>query len=265
MRKLVLITGASSGIGAAFAQLYAEKKHDLALVARRRDRLEEMAAQIRNAHGVQVLVIEADLCDPAAPDMILGAVQQAERVVDVFVNNAGYGEHGSFVKKDWRTYDRYLQAMLYGPLRLVHMLLPGLIERGYGRIINVSSMAAFMHGIPSESFYCGIKSFIVKFTEAVNAELQGTGVHMTSVCPGPTRTDFFTSAGVVDEMAKTPGFIWLDARDVALLSFDAVEANQPVIITGFWTKLITLLVKVIPNEWAWWVSRKQARQYDAVM
>lgn len=259
-RKLALITGASSGIGAGFAECYAQLGHDLVLVARRKDRLESLAEELRAAHQIECLVIQADLADPAAPDAIVKACADAGRNVDILINNAGYGDHGFFGHTPWKRYETYLQVMLTAPVKLCHLLIPGMTERGYGRIINVSSMAAFAHGIAAMSFYGSSKSFLVKFTETLNAELQGTGVHLTALCPGATRTDFFqtTCDDHVKQMDSLPKFMWLSPTQVARIGFAGVEANRPVVISGWVNRLIEKFLRILPNRIAWSACNRQA-------
>jgi short-subunit dehydrogenase len=250
-RPLCLITGASAGIGAALARVFAAHGWDLALTARRTERLEALAAELAAAHGVEAFAIPADLADPGASDLILRAVEGRGRVVAGLVNNAGYGLNGSFATTRWSDQAAMIQVMLTAVCELTHKTLPGMTERGFGRILNVASVAGLMPGSPGQTLYTPIKAFLVRFSETLHLEAAGRGVHVTALCPGFTYTEFHDVNGSRGRMEKiTPKWLWQDAESVARSAFDAVEANRPVCITGAPNKLITAIVRLIPDSLA---------------
>ena len=189
-RRLCLITGASAGIGAAFARVFASHGYDLALTARRKDRLEALADELESTCGVRTLVIPADLADPAAPAQIFATIGDHGLQVDALVNNAGYGIPGAFRTADWVAQAAMLQVMLTSVCSLTHLALPGMIERRFGRIITVASLAGLIPGSPGHTLYGPVKAFGVRFSESVHAETRGSGVHVTALCPGFTHSEF---------------------------------------------------------------------------
>jgi short-subunit dehydrogenase len=246
-RRLCLVTGASAGIGAALARVYAANGFDLALTARRADRLEALAAELRAAHGAQVVVIPADLADPASRREILGALG---RPVDVLVNNAGYGLGGRYAKRSWEELHALLQVMLVGVCELSRAVLPGMIERDYGRILNVASVAGLIPGQAGAPLYNATKSFVVRASQSLHQETRGTGVHVTALCPGYTWSEFHDVSGGRAALTRSvPGFMWLKAEDVALAGYRAAEANQAVCVPGGVYKALVALAKIVPDDW----------------
>ena len=250
-RPLCLITGASSGIGAELARVFAGHGWDLALTARRTDRLEALAAELAAAHGCEAFAVAADLADPGAADAILGAVAARERVVSGLVNNAGYGLPARFVASAWPDQARMLQVMLTAVCELTHKCAPGMAERRFGRILNVASLAGLLPGSPGQTLYAPIKGFLVGLSETLNVELRGSGVHVTALCPGLTYTEFHD----VNQTRKrietlTPKWLWQDAAAVARAGYDALEANRPVCVTGPANKALALLGRLLPERLA---------------
>jgi len=247
--RLCLVTGASAGIGAAFARLYARKGHDLALTARRADRLEALAEEIRRDHGVEVLVIPADLAQPGAVDQVIAAIAKAGRTVDVLVNNAGYGLPGTYANTRWADQQAFLQVLLVSVCEMTHKLLPGMVERGYGRIVNVASLAGLVPGMPSHTLYGATKSFLVRFSQSLHLETLGTGVHVAALCPGYTWSEFHDANGTRAMADSIPKWMWLDAQTVVEQGYAAVEANRPVRVTGGINRLIAGVCKIVPDSW----------------
>jgi short-subunit dehydrogenase len=250
-RRLCLITGASAGIGAAFARIYASHGYDLALTARREDRLAAVADDVRLRHGAEALVIPADLADPGAPDHILGEISGQGRQVAALVNNAGYGLRGRFAAKDWAQQSAMLQVMLTAVVELTHKCLPAMVENGFGRIVNVASLAGLIPGSPGESLYSPIKAFLVKFSETLHVENIDTGVHVSALCPGFTYSEFHDVNNTRRQLDRVvPPWMWLGADEVAAAGYEAAEANRPICVTGAPNKAIAALGKIIPDEWA---------------
>ncbi|MDB5459376.1 MAG: hypothetical protein JWO72_1117, partial [Caulobacteraceae bacterium] len=232
-RRLCLITGASAGIGAAFARVYAARGYDVALTARRTERLEALAEEIRARFGVEALVFTADLAEPGAVDALLAGVAGRGRVVDALVNNAGYGLPGTYADTRWSQQQAFLQVLLTSVCELTHKLLPGMVARGFGRIVNVASLAGLAPGMPGHTLYGPTKSFLVKFSQALHAETAGTGVHVSALCPGFTWSEFHDVNGTRPQTARLPAFLWLDAETVAAAGYAAAEANRAVHVTGW--------------------------------
>ena len=249
-RRLCLVTGASAGIGAAFARVYAAHGYDLALTARRTDRLQALAEDIRLRHGVEVLVVPADLGEPGAADTILKAVADHGRAVEALVNNAGYGLRGLYATSDWGELATQLQVMLTAVCELTHKTLPGMAERRFGRIVNVASLVGLIPGAAGATLYGPIKSFLIKFSQGLHLENLETGVHVSALCPGYTWSEFHDVNNSRQRLNQTlPGWMWLGADEVAAAGYEAVEANRPVCVPGAPNKAIAALAKLVPDDW----------------
>ena len=247
-RPLCLITGASAGIGAELARVFAAHGWDLALTARREDRLAALAAELAAAHGVEAFAIAADLGEAGAADRILAAVAARGRVVSGLVNNAGYGLPGRFAATAWPEQAAMLQVMLTSVCELTHAILPGMTGRGFGRILNVASLAGLLPGSPGQTLYTPIKAFLVRFSQTLHLEARGTGVNVTALCPGFTYTEFHDVNHTRRRMQKiTPRWLWSDAGSVARAGFAAVEANRPVCVPGAPNQVIAAISRLVPD------------------
>ena len=250
-RRLALITGASAGIGAAFARTYASHGYDVALTARRRDRLDTLAAEISLGSGVETIVAPADLSQPGAVDEILAAIAAHGREVDAVVNNAGYGHPGTYAQTSWADQQAFLQVLLMSVAEMSHKALPGMIERRFGRIVNVASLAGLIPGSLGHTLYGATKSFLVKFSQSLHLENLQTGVHVTALCPGFTYSEFHDVNGSRQRMNQSlPQWMWMGADEVAAAGYEAAEANRPVCVTGAPNKAIAAFAKIIPDDWA---------------
>ena len=228
-RSTALITGASSGIGEEFARQLAAKGHCVFLVARREERLRALAEEIGRDHGVRVEVAACDLADEAARGGLPGLVSAAGLDVEILVNNAGFTTVGDVHANP----DRQLGMVRVNVEALVDLTtrwLPGMVERGRGAVINVASVAGFQP-IPVQAVYAATKAFVLSFSEATSAELKGTGVTMTALCPGPVATEF-TEAGGFSNESPGPSFIWSSAHDVAKAAIEGAEKDKRVVIPG---------------------------------
>lgn len=237
---VALITGASAGIGYEFALRLAERGYDLVLVARRRDRLDELAARIGagRAH-----VIAADLADSAAPARIAAEVAALGLAVDLLVNNAGFGSHGFFDRLEPKREHDEIEVNVQALVALTHAFLPGMLERKRGGVINVASTAAFQP-VPYMAVYGATKAFVRSFSEALHEEVHARGVRIVALCPGPTATEFFNSA-----VAAPRGPI-RTVRDVVTTGLRAYDAASPVAIDGPSNQLMIAGSSVIPRRWA---------------
>ncbi len=245
-QKTALVTGASAGIGRELARIAATDGHDLVLVARRRDRLEALAAELTTAHGVHVTVIDADLSDRATPATIAERLRNENKPVDFLINNAGFGNCGLFAEAVLEREVEMIHLNIRALLQLTHLFLPEMLARKSGRILNVASVAGFVPG-PYMATYYASKAFVLSFTEALSHELGGTGVTITASCPGPTATEFSAVAG--SNKAKLSRLGVADAAPVALHAYRAMMAGKVVAIPGLMNKLIAQSTRLAPRAW----------------
>ncbi len=260
-RRLCLITGASAGIGEAFAHLYAERGYDLALTARRTDRLETLASELSAKWGATCLTISADLADRAAPAAIIAQIEAKGRHVDALINNAGYGLQGNYLASSWDEHAAFMQVLVEAPLELTHRLLPGMQARKFGRIINVASLAGHVPGAAGATLYGASKAFLIKFSQSLNLENQSTGVHVSALCPGFTRSEFHDVNGMREQINAMPSWMWLEARKVVEIGFDGVEANQAVVVSGSLNKTIAAFAKLLPDGIAMGLMKSQLSKF----
>ena len=257
-RRLALVTGASAGIGAAFARRLAREGYDLALTARRVERLEALAAELRGRHGTEVLVAPADLSTPEGAQQVLGQVAAGGRVVDALINHAGYGLPGAFAATRWADQQAFLQLMVTAPCELAHGLIPPMVERRFGRIVNVASVAGLIPGAAGHTLYAGAKSLMIKFSQSLHLEAAPHGVHVTALCPGFTWSEFHDANGTRARIsAATPTWAWLQADKVVEDGWRAVEANRPICIPGVVYKVICGVARLVPDGLALAVMKAQ--------
>jgi len=255
--ETVLVTGASSGIGLELARYFAADGCRLVLVSRKGKVLEELATDLRKAHKIQAQVIAADLAHPEAPTRLCAHLQSAGLKVDVLVNNAGFGTQGRFAALPLARQLEMLQVNITSLTHLTGLLLPGMIERRRGGVLNVASTAAFQPG-PGMAVYYATKAYVLSFTEALAEELAGTGVTVTASCPGPTATNFGAAANM-----RTLGLvkkISMSAESVARISHRAFRRGKVVAITGFRNQVPAFLVRFVPRA----AVRKVARRLNNV-
>ena len=260
-RRLCLVTGASAGIGAAFARVYASHGYDVFLTARRQERLDTLAAELRLHYGVEAFTVAADLSKPGAVDTVLSAVAAEGRDVDVLVNNAGYGLPGSYASTTWNEQQAFLQVMTVSVAEFAHKVLPGMLDRRFGRIVNVASLAGLVPGSAGHTLYGATKALLVRFSQSLHQETLGAGVHVTALCPGFTYSEFHDVNGVRDEMSDLPTWLWLGADEVAAIGYEAAEANRAVAVSGAPNKAIAAFAKLIPDDWAMALISGQTRKF----
>jgi short-subunit dehydrogenase len=250
-RRTLLITGASAGIGAALARTYAARGWNLVLVARRRAPLEALAADLTAAHGITATVLIADLADPDTPRRLVADLSARDLSVDGLVNNAGFSRTDGFLNTDPARHTAMIRVMLTAPVELCRLLAPGMVARGFGRILNVSSLAGQMPATGGDTLYGPIKSFLTKASAGLHLELRGTGVHVTALCPGYTLTEFHDVNGSRDQVsAAYPAWMWQTADHVARVGYQACEANRARVIPGAMNTLLALLPKYLPDRFA---------------
>lgn len=230
-RRRALITGASAGLGAEFARQLAARGDDLVLVARRAEQLETIARALRARHGVDVRTLTADLAERDAPERIADGLAADALQIDVLVNNAGASGPNLLEKPGFEQHARFLELMAVSVAHLCHLFAPGMRERGYGRIVNVASVAGRIIR-PGDHSYGPTKAYLVALSEAMNGELAREGVHVCALCPGFTHTDFHAVAGKLELKSRLPGFLWYDADVVVREGLAAVEAGKPIHVSG---------------------------------
>ena len=260
-RRLALITGASAGIGQQLARVYAEHGWDVALTARRADRLEQLADELKMRAGVETLVLPEDLADPAAPERLVTAIEAKGRVIDALVNNAGFSRVEGFQATPWDQHKAMLQVMLLAPTELAHRVLPGMSERRFGRILNVASLAGYMPATGGDTLYGPIKSFLIKASAGLHLEARARDVHVTALSPGYTWSEFHDVNGQRQAIAHaTPEWAWMSADEVARAGYEACEANRPICVPGSPNKATSALLKILPDEWTLALATRHAER-----
>lgn len=236
-----VITGASSGIGRALAAEFASGGFHLVLIARNEAALRELAAECRREHGVEAEVLAADLACADSLEDLINKLSGKPREYEVLVNNAGFGIHGSFASSDIEENIRLLNVQLVAALRLTRLLLPDMIARRRGRILNVASVYAFSP-VPFQSVYAACKAFLMSFSSALQNEVAGTGVTITAFCPGITQTEFRARAGISE---KHPGS-GMAAETAARMAYAGTLRGQPIVVPGLLNRLYVLASRWLP-------------------
>ena len=252
-----LVTGASSGIGEQIAREYARRGVPLVLTARRRDRLEALATELRVQ--VPVEIATADLADPSAPAALVDELERRGVQIRILVNNAGYGMPGRYRSNDWTAHAAFLQVMVTAVSELTWRLLPALRASGQGRILNVASFAALMPAAEGQTLYAPVKSFLVKFSEAMALENADRGVHATALCPGFTYSEFHDVTGTRSRMRVSPT-MWLQAADVARAGIEGNERGEVLVVPGWRYRLLHAIVKLLPHRVAMGLMAKNSRR-----
>jgi uncharacterized protein len=260
-RPLSLVTGASSGIGAEFARQLAALGHRLVITARRTDRLDALASELKQQHGTDVTVLTCDLSDRDAPRTLCDALDQRGLQVDWLINNAGYGVPGSFLANRWGTHADSLQALVTAPTELAHRLLPGMRQRGYGRIINIASLAGHVPAPAGHTLYAASKAYLIKFSQALSLESRDAGVHVCALCPGFTWSEFHDVTQTRNKMNELPGFMWMTAQDVVSQGIAAVERGDAVYVNGRVNRFIKRLFQLMPDRLGMYLTAKQSTRY----
>ena len=245
-----LVTGASAGIGAAIAREYAARGWNLALVARREDPMLALAQDLKAKYGTTSHIFTADLFDVNATKDLMARIHKKKIQIDGLVNNAGYGHPGAYIDSPWDEHANFIQLMLTAPCELARALLPDMKARGFGRVINVASLAGHLPGSNGHTLYAAVKSFLIKFSESLSMEFEGTGVNISALCPGFTYSEFHDVNGTRDGVSKLPDWMWMDADDCAEMAVEACDRGRAVFIPGGANKSIAALAKILPGSTA---------------
>ncbi|HQV71511.1 MAG: SDR family oxidoreductase [Xanthomonadales bacterium] len=260
-RGYALITGASAGIGAAFARELACRKVDLVLSARRLDRLQSLADELVAKHAIKVEVMACDLADRDAPRHLVARLDERNIAIDMLINNAGYGVTGYFLSQPWQTQADFIQVLMTAPTELCHRLLPAMRARGHGRIINVASLAGHVPGSAGQTLYAGAKSYLIKLSQALQLEYRDDGVNTCALCPGFTYSEFHDVTGSRAMMSKLPRWMWMDAETVVRQGLDAVERGDALYVNGRVNRTIKAVFKLIPDRLALRMIGRQSRKF----
>ncbi len=239
-----LVTGASSGIGREFARALAVRGCDLVIVARRHDRLESLASELRSDHQVDVEVMAADLTERDDLAEVETRLRDVAPPIDLLVNNAGMATYGPFLEIDVEDEDTEIRLNVLAVARLAHVALPGMVERGSGAIVNVSSLAG-MQPVPFNTTYAATKAFVSSFSESLHEELRGTGVRVMALCPGFVKTEFHDAAEI--EAGAIPAAAWLDADDVVATALRDLERGEAVSVPGLGYRTLAAASRVTPR------------------
>lgn len=242
----ILITGASSGIGEELAHQLAAKGHNVVLVARRVDRLRALADDLQRRHGIRADVLPADLGDPAARERLVTEIDGLDLSLSAVINNAGFGGSGFFARSDQETEREMVRVNVDALHHLTGAFVPGLVERGEGAVLNVASLAA-SQPLPLFATYAATKAFVLSFSEALHAELSGTGVSVTALCPGPVPTEFGERAGMGDVEETLPSLATVPVEQVAREAIEGMERGRRTVTPGILMKGASLAGRYTPR------------------
>jgi hypothetical protein len=247
MKNYALITGASGGIGWELAKLFAVNAHNLILVARNNDKLQELKTELIKTHAIDVVVISKDLSKQNAAIELYADIKKLNIQVDFLINNAGFGDYGFYPNTNFDKENQMLQLNIVSLTQLTKLFLPDMIKNKSGKILNVASVAGFMPGAFMTVYYAS-KAFVLSYTEGLAEELKGTGVSVTALCPGPTKTAFEENAALGEsKLFKTMPVA--SAKDVAKYGYKAMMCNQTVAVQGIFNKLTVFSASIFPRIW----------------
>lgn len=246
-RPTSLVTGASAGIGAAFARALAARGHALVLTALDDDRLPRIAEELRASFNVPITVLPADLAVKGAVEGLCAEIERQDLAIDWLVNNAGYALPGPFDAKPWETHAAYVRVMIEAPAEFVWRLLPGMRQRNFGRIVNVASIAVFWPGLAGHTLYPAAKSYLLKFSQSLSFENRDRDIRVCALCPGFTHTDMHDGAGTRGLIARLPDHLLQPAEAVAAEGLDAIDAGKIVHISGRPNRAFKTLGKLLPD------------------
>ena len=260
--RTYVITGASSGIGAQFARACAARGWSLVLVARRLDRLNALAAELRDSHSVSVTCIAADLGKRSAVDSLLNEIKTQNLQIDGLVNNAGYSLARTFAATPAEQQMDFIEVCVSTPTYLAHALLGHMLQQGFGRIINVSSMVAFSPGAAGHTLYPAAKAYMLKFSRSLNAEVADKGILVTALCPGSTESEFQQVNGMTEVLKARPSRFVQSAQSVVEAALRANEKGKEVIVTGLINKIAVAVMTLLPDGLVTPLIRWGARRYQ---
>jgi len=246
--KTALITGASAGIGKSFAEVFFKNGFNLVLTARRIDRLNALKENLlQSSMNQKIDIFPADLSEEEAPQQIFNFCKERNIHIDALVNNAGYGNPKAFEKIKWDDHSDFLQVMISSVTQMIHNFLPGMIDKQYGRIINVASLAPYIPPADRGGLYSPVKIYQIKLSEGIHFEYMDQNIYCTALCPGLTRSEFHIAADM-PEVANTPEFLWMTSEQVAEQGYNAVMSGKNLVINGWLNKFFALISMIIPKN-----------------
>lgn len=254
MKKTALITGASAGLGIEFARNFAKDGHNLVLVARRAEKMEALAEELKDEHGVEIKVMCKDLSKMDEVQSIFETLQKENIHIDFLVNNAGFGDWGNFHESDWEKIEGMLDVNIKALTKLTYLFIKPMIQKGEGKIMNVASMAAFQPG-PLMAVYYATKAYVLSFSEAIRTEIKGTGVTVTILCPGPTESEFQSVANLgkskLFKHTRIP-----TSKEVVDFGYRELMKGSMTVVPGFLNKIVVKSVRFVPRKFVLKVARK---------
>jgi Short-chain dehydrogenases of various substrate specificities len=253
MNKTALITGASGGIGLELARIHASKGDNLVLVARSGDKLAEIKAELETEYKAEVYNIVRDLSVKDAAREVFDEVRSKNIVIGYLINNAGFGDFGLFAGSDWEKQEKMISLNITALAHLTRLFLPGMIDRGEGKILNVASLASFLPG-PTMSVYFASKAFVLSFSEAINNEVKDKGISVTALCPGSTESNFHAVA--MNDPNLVEDRKMQSAKEVAEIGYRAMMKGKPVVIPGFKNSFLIFAARFFPREFITKMARK---------
>jgi short-subunit dehydrogenase len=256
-----LITGASSGIGLEFAKIFAAANNNLVLVARSGGKLLQLAEDLKKKHNISVKVIGADLSKMAEVQKVYDTCKAYEIQIEYLVNNAGFGDFGFFIESDWYKTEQMIDLNIKSVTKMCRLFIPGMVQRKSGKVLNVASTAAFQPG-PTMSVYYATKSYVLFLSEAIYNELQGTGVHVTCLCPGSTESGF-QSASNLHESALVKGKKLPTAKEVAIFGYKAMMKNKLTAIHGMKNFIMANAIRFTPRKMVLSIVRRMQRDVSS--
>jgi len=261
--RWALVTGASAGIGAEFARQLAERGYAVVLVARRAERLQELALYLRERYAVDCLTVPLDLSQVDSIPRLLSVLADEQIEVEFLVNNAGYGVPDAFTEPAWETHAASLQVMLTGVCELTWHLLPRMQKRGRGFVVNVASLAGLVPGSPKHTLYGATKSFLIRWSESLAGENATTGVRVSALCPGFTYSEFHDVSGTRDLVSKMPSWMWTTAPEVVRYGIESITRDEPRVIAvpGRVNRLIAVLARKLPYGLAYSLLQRESRHW----
>lgn len=242
-----LITGASGGLGEKFAWLLAADHHDVILVARNKEKLEMLAKELTSKYGIRATVLVHDLSQKDAIGLLVKELKEKNLTVDILINNAGFGAYGKFFETTYDHEKQLIEVNIQALTELTKALLPDMVKRGSGKVLNVASTAAFAAG-PLMAVYYASKAYVMNFSIALNEELKGTGVTVTCLCPGPTKTGFETGAGM--QASRLFKSTLMDATTVANIGYRAMLKGKAFVVSGLRNKISAFATRLVPRTLA---------------
>lgn len=258
-----LVTGASAGIGAEFCHQLAAQGYSIVLVARRAEKLNEVADRVRRQYSVECRCIPLDLGAADASTSLCSQLEADGIDVEFLVNNAGFGVIGTYDEVQWERHDQFLQVMLNSVCELTWRLLPGMQKRGKGFIVNVASVAGLIPGAARNTLYGATKSFLVKFSESLAMENTETGVRVSALCPGFTYSEFHDVLGVREQVSRMPDWMWMEAAPVVQYGIESVMRDKPrlVAVPGKANRFIAMLMRKLPLSTTQAMTQKQSNRW----